>query len=197
MNGMTAAPISTITAAPTKEHTMYATQNTVQTVAELVEARGGRYERIGEYVDTTPPEYDDLSSYALAAADEAIQAHALGEISDSAFDESFAAALKMDRAPVQVSAPWPFSEADELALEEIQAASRPKAYAPPVNGLTEVDRLSIAAARRQEADAEYAVMLAEQERIEELSQIDFSTVRPLVQVPEYDFSDLYTMEVAA
>ncbi|KQT98392.1 hypothetical protein [Sanguibacter sp. Leaf3] len=200
MNRMTAAPTSTITAAPTKELDMYAVQNTpAQTVAELVEARGGRYERIGEYVDTTPPEYDDMSAYAMSLIDIAVEGRATGELSPEGFDEAFAAALRFDRAPViQAATPWPFSEADQLALEEIQEEIRPKPYSPPVNGFTEIDRLSIAAARRQEADAEYAVMLAEQERmddIEALGRMDFSHVTPVV--PEYDFSDLYTLEVAA
>lgn len=193
----TAASTSTLTAAPAKENTMHATQNTfAQSVADLVEQRGGHYEPVGAYIDTTPPEYDDLSAYALAAADEAIQAHALGEISDSVFDESFAAALRVDRAPAPVSAPWPFSEADELALEEIQAASRPKAYTPPVNGLTEIEAATLASCRRQEADAEYALMLAEQERddtLEEIATIDFSGLAPVVEI---DFSALYE-EIAA
>lgn len=178
---------------------MYAVPNIhAQTVADLVEARGGHYEHMSAYVDTTPPEYDDVSSYSMSLIDIAVEGRATGELSPDQFDELFAAAIRMDRAPAPVSTPWPFSEADELALEEIQEESRPKVYVPPVNGLTEIDRLSIAAARRQEADAEYAVMLAEQERmddIEALGRMDFSHVTPVV--PEYDLSDIYTMEVAA
>lgn len=177
---------------------MYAVPNIpVQTVAELVEARGGRYERISEYVDTVPPEYGDMSTYAMSLIDIAVEGRATGELSPEAFDDAFAAALRMDRAPATpTDSPWPFSEADQLALEEIQEEIRPKLYTPPVNGWTEVDRLSVAAARRQEADAAYAVMLAQQARmddLEEIAQLDFSHVAPAVEI---DFSALYD-EVAA
>lgn len=191
----TTARTSTITAAsPTKEHNMYLIQNApAQTVAELVEARGGRYERIGEYVDTVPPEYDVMSAYAMSLIDIAVEGRATGELSPEGFDEAFAAALRFDRAPViQAATPWALSEADERAIEEMMEESRPKVYTPPVNGLTEIEAATLASCRRQEADAEYALMLADQERddiLEEIATIDFSGLAPMA--PEYDFSALY------
>lgn len=198
----TAAPTSTITAAPAKENTMYAVPTIpVQTVAELVEARGGHWESISEYVDTTPPDYDDVSAYAMSLIDRAVEARATGELSPEAFDDLFASAIAHERkpAPLEPRTRW-LSEDDQLALEEIQEESRPTIYTPPVNGLTETDRLAVAAARRQEADQEYAAMLAAQDvedAIDEIGRMDFSTIAP----PEYDFSGLYSdlaeMEVAA
>lgn len=198
----TAAPTSTITAAPTKEHTMYAASTIpAQTVAELVEARGGRFLRIGEYVDTTPPEYDDVSAYAMSLIDLAIEGRATGELSPQDFDEQFALALRTERVPViETGLASGLSDADQQAIEEMMEESRPKVYVPPVNGLTEVDELALAAARRHDLAKEYEAMLAQQEQdddLEEIAQLDFSGLTPLVS--EFDFSDLctYTMEAAA
>lgn len=198
MTAALTAPTSTITAAPAKENIMYAASNTLaQTVADLIEARGGHYERISEYVDPTPPEYDEVSAYGLSLIDLAIEGRATGELSPEAFDDAFSSALAMERkpTPVQASTAWPFTDEEQVFFDDLQTESRSMVYTPPVNGVTETDRLSVAAARRQEADAEYASMLANQELIEEIAQLDFSGLTPLVS--EYDFSDLYTMEMAA
>ncbi|ACZ22802.1 hypothetical protein Sked_29000 [Sanguibacter keddieii DSM 10542] len=171
---MTAAPTSTITAAPpTKETDMNST-----TALTLATRRGAFWLPIARYpADEIEAEQiaaflgldiTDEDAKALAAA--AVLAHDAGG-SDEAFDLSLARALRAERENA-AAAEWPFTDEEQDFLEELQAASRPTVWETPKNGITDVEAATLASCRRQEADAAYAALLADQERLDELQAME-------------------------
>ena len=210
-------PASTAPHDPT-EDTMTSTTAPL-TSAQLRAARGVTYDApISAYVGEVW-----VDPWAMAAADEVVTRHDDDLLTDAEFDDQLSAIIATERQ-AEIVAPEIIEPDGEFILNddlldlacEIESAVLHAETDIPASGLMAdieatdwgtapwshtmgysaemIDRLAVESAHRQSEREEMEALWREQERMDELAQLDFSGLAPVV--PEYDFSSLYE-DVAA